>query len=135
MQQRMSSIAVIRQQEQAGRLLVESADWKETPDILRKKMDDRLTPLVITHGRDHTARLVQEPVAGLVAKQSLAIESNIIDTRICPIAHACDATVHGHSFVDHELLDIASRTEACAGEQFLKSNGALESRCRLVPRS
>jgi hypothetical protein len=123
MEKDVCRIAIIGEQQQPSRFAVQSTDREESTDISRQQIHDGATPLVVPNRRHHASWLVDDPIARLLAQQPFSVQPDIVDTRVSAIAQIRDPTIHGHALFDQELLYIAARTEACAGQQLLKSNG------------
>jgi hypothetical protein len=112
----MCGIAVVGQQQQSRRFAVKPSDREEATNVSRQEVDDRSTPFVVADRRDHSAGLVDDPIARLLAEQAFTVQPDVVDARIGAVAEIRDATIHGHALFDHELLDVATRTEAGTGQ-------------------
>jgi hypothetical protein len=124
----MRCVAVVREQQESAGFLVESSDGIDAFDASRQEVDHRFPTRLVTHGRDNTPRFVQDPVGRPFADQSLAVDSDLVYSRIGAVAELCDAPIDRDAFVDQELLGIAAGTEASGREEFLKPDRARDSR-------
>lgn len=118
----MRGITIVGEQHETGRFEIESADGKEPTHVSGQQVEDGTTPFVVADRRHDPARFVQNPIARLFAEQSFAVQANIVDFGVGAVAENGDATVHRHALFDHEPFDLATRSKAGAGQEFLKSN-------------
>ena len=73
MRQPVSELAVVRQQQHAGRVGVEPADGDDARRVV-DEVDDGRPALRIARGRDDAGRLVQEDVGEALLRERPAVE-------------------------------------------------------------
>ena len=83
MQQAGGQLAVIGQQQQPGRVIVEPTDRKDALAHLAEQLTDRWPPFRVGQGADHTGRFVEEKIQpGRVEGDGLAVNNNGIASRV-----------------------------------------------------
>ena len=115
--------AVIRQEEQSLRVLVEPSDRINMRLLHRQKVDHRAPASLIGNGRDIALRLIQQEVyAAFLFRQRLAVHC---DARNCHVRLRSWLThrhaIHRHAPCRDHLLCLAARRHACTADDFLQS--------------
>jgi hypothetical protein len=121
----LGKIAIIREQQQPFRVVVEPADRIEVafhPGSC-EKVDDRLTPLRIRSRAHHATRLVHQEVAsgGCLRADASAVDADVIVLGIglgSELGH--DLPVHFHAALAHQRLGGAPRCDTGVRQNLLK---------------
>jgi len=121
----LGEISIIREQQQAFRVVVEPADRIEIPVDPggREEVDDRLTPLRIRPRAHHAARLVHQKVAsrGGLRADAPAVDADVIVLGIglgSEFGH--DLPVDFDAALTHQRLGGAARGDAGVRQNLLK---------------
>lgn len=81
MRDAVEQVAVIGEQQQAGRLPVQSTDWDHTlRDI--DQIENRAAATLVAGGRDIAGRLVQHQIAPPLIFEQIAIHSDLLTLRV-----------------------------------------------------
>ena len=109
--QAVGELAVVRQQDQAGRRRIEPADRVKPPLAVDELGDDR--PAVgVLGGRDHARRLVHEPDLARLRRDGPAVDLH--PARVVHVARGVghDRAAHAHAAVGDQLLGRAPGSDA-----------------------
>ena len=89
MREPVRELAVVREQDRAGRVGVEAADGNDARRVV-DEADDRRAALRVARGRDDAGRLVQQHVGELLLLQRLAVEAHVVGAlrRTCSAGRA-----------------------------------------------
>ncbi len=93
MREPVRELAVVREQEHAGRVRVEAAD-RDDARLVLDELDDRGPPVRVARGRDDSRRLVQEDVRERLRQEEPPVEVDdvaLLDERVQPRVDAVDA--------------------------------------------
>ena len=82
----MGNISIIRHQQKARSLFIQTTDREESSRIRRHEAHDGPAPAIIAHRRHDTAGLIHDPVGGPLLGDPLAVKANVIHSRIGLIA-------------------------------------------------
>ena len=83
MQQAGGQLAVIGQQQQPGRVIVEPTDRKDALAHPAEQLTDRWPPFGVGQGADHTSRFVEQKIQpGRVEGDGLAVNNNGVASRV-----------------------------------------------------
>ena len=84
MQQAGGQLAVIGQQQQPGRVIVEPTDRKDALADLAEQLTDRWSPFRVGQGADHTGRFVEQKIQPRrVEGDGLAVNNNGVASGVC----------------------------------------------------
>ena len=117
----MGHIPIVGHEQQARGFLVESPDREKPSDTRRKQVDDRPSPFVVTNRRDDAAGLIQQPEAGPLFEESLAIEADIVDGGVRLVSDTRDPAIDGDPLLGEEAFDVTARAESRSGQELLKA--------------
>ena len=115
-------VAVIGEQQQPLRLVIEAAHRVDVLADTAQQIDDRRPPLRIGSGRHIPARLVQQQVAVVLDDlHTAAIDADVVPSgiRLRPKLEGGDA-VHAHASLAHHLLRRAPRCDAGLRQDLLQ---------------
>ena len=122
-QQPGREVAVVGEQQQALRVVVETADRVDVLAHVRQQVENGRPLLGVLPGRHVAARLVEQdvPVARGDAN-TLAVHADVVVRRVGPGAELTDRhAVHRHAPVQDERLGGAPRGDAGGGEDLLQA--------------
>src|SRR5262245_34804268 len=114
MREPVRELAVVREQERAGRVRVQPSDRQHARFVLHEIDDDR-PPMWISRGRDHPGRLVQEHVRERLGDEELPVEVDdvaLLDERVQPSRD----TVHTDAAPLDQLVCTPPGSDPGAGE-------------------
>ena len=77
MSEAVGEVAVVREEEHAGRVAVEPPDRNDA-DRAADEVDDRRSALGVACGRDRAARLVEEDVAERLLADETAVDTDVV---------------------------------------------------------
>jgi len=123
-QQSRCQLAVVGEQQQAFRVVVEPAHRVDVLPDLGQQVEHRRPALRVLPRRHVAARLVEEeiPVARRHA-HALAVDADVVVRRIGPRAELEDGDpVHRHAAVEDQRFRRAPRGDAGGGEDLLQTN-------------
>ena len=121
----MGDLAVGREEEKAGRVVVETPHRKETRVLLdRHERRDSRTSLRVAHGCDDTRGLVERDVHGLIGDGDRhPVEGDGVDQRVHLGAKlGRNNTVDGHAAGGHEVFATSPRRRSGAREELLEAH-------------
>lgn len=115
-------VAVVREEERAARVEVETTHGDDTRRDLLQVFRDRRSPRGIAHGADDVSRLVEDEVVLLFREHALAVDLDPRRLRIGPTAELRDdLAVHGDPPRDDERLRLSAGRDSGASEDLLKA--------------
>ena len=126
--QTVRELAVVRQQQQAGRVNVQTPHVVQALRIVGDEVSDRGAPLRVAHRGHGTNRLVdgQDDVLGLVEDQALSIHVNDLLRGVNADALAAhDGAVNTHPAVGDHLFGRTPGCDAGLGEHLLQAHSTL----------
>lgn len=107
-----SNVAVVRQEQQAGRVAIEAADRNDPLGDIDQVEDGATTPLVARR-RDVAIGLVEQDVAPPLVLQRLPIDPDILALRVDLNAQlGDDLAVDGHPALTDQVFRLAARGDA-----------------------
>ncbi len=114
MQEQLRPGAVVGEEQQPLRLLVQPADGiqpRSVPRLGRQQLHDRPIRVAVAHGRDDPGRLVQGPVGPPpnACRKRLAVDLDPLHLRVDLLADDGEASVDGDSPGTDQLLAATSR--------------------------
>jgi hypothetical protein len=116
-------LAVVGQQQQAFRVVVESPDRIDALADAAQQIHDGRPALRIDHRGHESARLVEQQIAERLAHgDAAAVDADVVPIGIgfrAELAH--HGAVHADTALAHQVFRRASRADAGGGENFLKT--------------
>jgi hypothetical protein len=128
--QPVGELPVVRQQERPGRVDVEPPDRHHPSALARDEIDHGAPPFRVARRRHNARRLVEEDVRERLPGDLLPVERHDVvraDDGVEPARHA----VHGDSSRLDEVVGLAARRDARAGQECVQPHGAIISRARV----
>ncbi len=126
MHQPRGQLAVVGEQQEPFRVVVESSDRIDVLARTRNQIEDGRAALRIEAGRDKAPRLVQQQIDAARRTDSAAIHANVVGFRVGPAAQLPnDRPVDRHAPIHDQSLGRPTRRDTRGGEDFLQTLGSV----------
>jgi hypothetical protein len=125
MQQRLREVAIVREQENAAGLEVETPHGEHALRDAVQQVFHGSTTFGIVHRRDYAARFVQQEINRMLGDQALAVDLDTVARGVrarAKLSH--DAPVDAHPALGDQLFGCATRGHASPRENLLQTFGA-----------